>query len=306
MMKVFVTGGSGMVGKNLVELLIKRKIKVLCPTSKEVNLLDKVCLNKYIKEIKPDGIIHCAGLVGGIQANILKQYSFLSLNLEMGLNIVQCAIENKIEKFINLGSSCMYPAGNDFELNETDILTGPLEKTNEGYAIAKIAIAKLCEFAEKEHSLKYKTIIPCNLFGKWDKFDSENSHMIPGVIRKIHEAKFSNIPPIIWGDGNTRREFMYAGDLVDFICWSLDNYSLLENYTNLGIGRDWSILEYYQEISKVVGYSGSFEFDLEKPTGMQRKLCSVEKQKKLGWKPKLTLNQGLKKTYKFYLEQYGI
>lgn len=306
MTKVFITGGSGMVGKNLVELLVKRNIEVLYPSSSEVDLLNKVCLSKYIKEFKPDVIIHCAGLVGGIQANILKPFSFLNLNLEMGLNIVQCAIENKIKKFINLGSSCMYPTGSNSEHDETDILTGPLEKTNEGYAIAKIAIAKLCEFAEKEYSLKYKTIIPCNLFGKWDKFDLENSHMIPGVIKKLHYAKLSGTPPIIWGDGKARREFMYAEDLADFICWSLENYNSLESYTNIGVGRDWSILEYYIEIAKVVDYNGPFEYDLDKPIGMRRKLCSIEKQKKLGWMPRHSLQEGLKKTYEFYLENYGI
>lgn len=305
-MRVFVSGGSGMVGKNLVELLVKRNIDVLYPTSDIVNLLDKVRLNNFIKKNRPNVIIHCAGLVGGIQANILRPYSFLRVNLEMGLNIVECAIENKIEKLINLGSSCMYPTGNDLELKEKDILNGPLEKTNEGYAIAKIAIAKLCEFAGKEHGLNYKTIIPCNLYGKWDKFDPKTSHMIPGAIRKIHEAKSSYISPIIWGDGSARREFMYAEDLADFIHWSFDNYNLLDSYTNLGIGKDWSILEYYQEISKIIGFNGSFEYDLKKPTGMQRKLCSIEKQKKLGWKPKHSLKQGLKKTYEFYIEQYGI
>tara|TARA_B110000483_G_scaffold28021_2_gene33974 strand:- start:222 stop:1139 length:918 start_codon:yes stop_codon:yes gene_type:complete len=305
-MKVFITGGSGMVGKNLVELFVKRKIDILYPTSEELNLLDKVSLNQFIKDKKPNVIIHCAGLVGGIHANIKNPYSFLNINLEMGLNIVQCAIDNGIEKFINLGSSCMYPAGSDSEIKESEILTGPLEKTNEGYAIAKIAVAKLCEFAKKELGINYKTIIPCNLYGKWDKFDPKTSHMIPGAIRKIHEAKSTNISPIIWGDGTARREFMYSEDLADFIHWSFDNYNLLESYTNLGIGKDLSILEYYQEISKVVGFNGSFEYDLKKPTGMQRKLCSIEKQKKLGWKPKHSLEQGLKKTYEFYIKQYGI
>ena len=305
-MKVFITGGSGMVGKNLVELFVKRKIDILYPTSEELNLLDKVSLNQFIKDKKPNVIIHCAGLVGGIHANIKNPYSFLNINLEMGLNIVQCAIDNGIEKFINLGSSCMYPAGSDSEIKESEILTGPLEKTNEGYAIAKIAVAKLCEFAKKELGINYKTIIPCNLYGKWDKFDPKTSHMIPGAIRKIHEAKSTNISPIIWGDRTARREFMYSEDLADFIHWSFDNYNLLESYTNLGIGKDLSILEYYQEISKVVGFNGSFEYDLKKPTGMQRKLCSIEKQKKLGWKPKHSLEQGLKKTYEFYIKQYGI
>ena len=306
MMKVFITGGSGMVGKNLVEELKNRKIDVLYPNSSQLNLLDKAALNSYVKKNNPDAIVHCAGLVGGIQANIKRQYSFLSLNLEIGLNIIESAVENKIKKLINLGSSCMYPSGNSAELDENDILMGPLEKTNEGYAIAKIAVAKLCEFAASEHQLNFKTIIPCNLYGRWDKFDPDNSHMIPGVIRKLHLAKQSKETPEIWGDGSVRREFMYVEDLTDFIFWSLENYESLESYTNIGIGRDCTILEYYQEISKVVGYNGSFRFDLEKPTGMQRKLCSIKKQEKLGWQPKHSLQEGLKKTYEFYLEQYGI
>ena len=306
MMKIFVTGGSGMVGRNLVQFLVDRQYIVLSPTSKEVNLLNKESLNQFIKTTNPNVIIHCAGEVGGIQANIKNPYSFLNLNLEMGLNIVQCAINNGIEKLINLGSSCMYPAGNDSEIKEAEILTGPLEKTNEGYALAKIAVAKLCEFAAKEHRINYKTIIPCNLYGKWDKFHPENSHMIPGVIRKLHEAKLTSTSPIIWGDGTAKREFMYAEDLADFICWSLENYNSLESYTNVGIGNDLSILEYYKEIAKVIGYKGPFEFDYDKPTGMRRKLCSIEKQKKLGWEPKHSLQQGLKKTYEFYLENYAI
>ena len=305
-MKILITGGSGMVGRNLVQFLIEQKYIVLSPTSKELDLLDKGSLNQFIKKTNPEVIVHCAGLVGGIQANIKNPYSFLNINLEMGINIVQSALDNGVEKFINLGSSCMYPAGRDSEIKESEILTGSLEKTNEGYALAKIAVAKLCEFAALECRKSYKTIIPCNLYGKWDKFHPENSHMIPGVIRKLYEAKTNNTTPIIWGDGTARREFMYAEDLSDFISWSLENYNSLDNYTNVGIGEDLSILEYYKEVAKVVGYKGPFEFDLDKPTGMNRKLCSIEKQNKLGWKPKHSLQQGLEKTYEFYLENYAL
>ena len=306
-MKIMITGGSGMVGKNLIYFLNNNtKHKLLYPSSSELNLLDLNSVINYIEKEKPDTIIHCAGRVGGIQVNIELPYSFLSQNLIMGSNIIEAAIFNKIPKLINLGSSCMYPKNLDRKLEEKDILTGELEPTNEGYAIAKIAIAKLCEFAKKEFNLDYKTIIPCNLYGKWDKFDPKNSHMIPAVIRKLHLSKNSNETAEIWGDGSARREFMYAEDLADFINYSLINYDLLESYTNVGLGYDYSILDYYKEVASVVKYKGDFKFDLTKPSGMKRKLCSIKKQKKIGWIPKHNLKQGLTKTYEFYLENYGI
>jgi len=306
-MKIMITGGSGMVGKNLIYFLNNNtKHQLLYPSSSELNLLDFNSVRNYIEKKKPDTIIHCAGRVGGIQVNIELPYSFLYQNLIMGSNIIEAAIFNKVPKLINLGSSCMYPKNLDRELEEKDILTGELEPTNEGYAIAKIAIAKLCEFAKKEFGLDYKTIIPCNLYGKWDKFDPDNSHMIPGVIRKLHLAKNNNDIAQIWGDGSARREFMYAEDLVDFINYSLINYDLLESYTNVGLGYDYSILDYYKEVASIVKYKGSFEFDLTRPSGMKRKLCSIKKQDKLKWKPKHTLKEGLTKTYKYYLENYGI
>jgi len=306
-MKIMITGGSGMVGKNLIYFLNNNtNHQLLYPSSSELNLLDFNSVKNYIEKEKPDTIIHCAGRVGGIQVNIELPYSFLYQNLIMGSNIIEAAIFNKVPKLINLGSSCMYPKNLDRELEEKDILTGELEPTNEGYAIAKIATAKLCEFAKKEFNLDYKTIIPCNLYGKWDKFDPKNSHMIPAVIRKLHLAKNSNETSEIWGDGSARREFMYAEDLADFINYSLINYDLLESYTNVGLGYDYSILDYYKEVAFVVKYKGDFKFDLTKPSGMKRKLCSIKKQKKIGWIPKHNLKEGLTKTYEFYLENYGI
>jgi len=305
-MKILITGGSGMVGKNLISFLSPKKYDLLYPTRSQLDLLDINSLKKYIIKSNPDVIIHCAGLVGGIQANIKNPYSFLYHNLIIGSNLIQAAILSKIPKFINLGSSCMYPRDLDRELKEKDILTGELEPTNEGYAISKIVIAKLCEFAKKQHNLDYKTIIPCNLYGQWDNFDPENSHMIPAVIRKLHFSKCNNEVAEIWGNGSSRREFMYAEDLSDFIHFCLINYDLLDCYTNVGTGLDYSILDYYKEIADIVGYKKEFKFNLNKPSGMKKKLCSIDKQKKLGWEPKHNLREGLIKTYNFYLNNHGI
>ena len=296
-----------MVGMNLVNYLKNfSDFSLLYPDSKKLDLLDSQLVDKYISNNNIDCIVHCAGHVGGIQANIDNPYNFLEKNLLIGINILKASIKNKIPKFINLGSSCMYPKDRDGELKEEDILTGPLEPTNEGYAISKIAISKLCEYAKKQFKLDYKTIVPCNLYGKWDKFDPIKSHLIPAVIRKINIAKIENKDVVIWGDGSARREFMYSEDLADFILFSINNYELLDTYTNVGLGYDYSILDYYKIISDVVGYKGEFKFDLSKPSGMKRKLCSVNKQKKLGWSPKHTLKQGINKTNKFFIENYEL
>lgn len=306
-MIVLLTGGSGMVGKNLLEYLKeKTSCEVISPTSFEMDLLNYTSVKENLLKYNPDVVIHCAGLVGGIQANIEKPFSFLSINMQMGLNLINISIELKIKRLINLGSSCMYPKDLNEALREEDILTGTLEPTNEGYAIAKIAIAKLCEYAEKEYGLRYKTIIPCNLYGKYDNFSPENSHMVPAVIRKTHKALKRNSEVEIWGDGKARREFMYAGDLADFILFSLTHYDKLDLITNVGLGHDYTILEYYETIADIIGYSGRFKFDLTKPVGMKRKLNSIEKQSVLGWQPKHTLKEGIIKTNEYYLQNNEI
>jgi GDP-L-fucose synthase len=306
-MIVLVTGGSGMVGKNLLEYLKeKTSCEVISPTSFEMNLLNYASVKENLIKYNPDVVIHCAGLVGGIQANIEKPFSFLSINMQMGLNLINVSIELKIKRLINLGSSCMYPKDLNEALREGAILTGTLEPTNEGYAIAKIAIAKLCEYAEKEYGLRYKTIIPCNLYGKYDNFSPENSHMVPAVIRKTHKALRRNSEVEIWGNGKARREFMYAGDLADFILFSLTHYDKFDSITNVGLGHDYTILEYYKTIADVIGYSGRFKFDLTKPVGMKRKLNSIKKQSVLGWQPKHTLKEGITKINEYYIQNYEI
>jgi GDP-L-fucose synthase len=303
---VLITGSTGMVGRNATDKLLEKGFDVLAPTRKELDLIDSREVLRYFKSKKIDVVIHAAGLVGGIQANIEKPYSFLSVNSQIALNVINASIETGIERLINLGSSCMYPKDCQDELTEDLILTGPLEPTNEGYAIAKIMASKLCDFVQSEFGLNYKTLIPCNLYGKYDNFHPLKSHMIPAVIRKVHEAFTINGFVEIWGTGEARREFMFVEDLIDFIIWSLDNYDQLPSTINVGLGHDYSIKEYYESIAEVIGYNGDFTYDLSKPEGMKRKLCSIQKQSQLGWKPKHSLKEGLEKTYQFYLKNHAV
>ena len=303
-MKVFVTGGSGMVGRNVVEYLINKDIEVLYPTSKEINLLNKEALKIFIQKNEPEMIIHCAGLVGGIQANINNSASFLYENTQMGLNIIMSAFESGVKKLINLSSSCIYPRNIKNPFSEEFILKGELEPTNEGYALAKIISTRFCEYLNQENNdFNYKTIIPCNLYGRYDKFDLNNSHMIPGVIKKISNAKKNNENNvIIWGDGSVRREFMYVEDLADFVWYAIENFEQMPQNINVGLGFDYSIKEYYEIIADVIGYKGVFTYDFSKPIGMKQKLMDNSKLKNFGWVHSTTLQEGILKTYKFFLK----
>lgn len=303
-MKILITGSTGMVGRNIISNENSQKYKILSPTSSELNLLDKQNIESYLSIHKPDFVIHAAGIVGGIQANLAEPVKFLLDNMQMGINIVTIAKDLKIKKFMNLGSSCMYPRDVPNPLSESMISKGELEPTNEGYAIAKVAITKLCEFINREdRSYQYKTVIPCNLFGKYDKFDPIHSHMIPGVIQKIFKAKLNNDESVeIWGDGLSRREFMYAEDFADFIFYAISNFDSMPQNINVGMGYDFSINDYYKEIADLIAYKGSFIHDLKKPTGMKQKLIDDTQLKKFGWEHKTSLQEGLKKTYEHFLE----
>jgi GDP-L-fucose synthase len=303
-MKILLTGSNGMVGRNLLEHPLIERHEVLTPSSKELNLLDYEQTNTYLRIEQPELIIHAAGRVGGIQANIREPVKFLTDNLDMGRNIVLAARQNKIYQLLNLGSSCMYPRNARNPLKEEMVLQGELEPTNEGYAIAKITTAKLCEYIARENPMfQYKTLIPCNLYGRWDKFDPQHSHMVPAVIKRIHEAKMNAQTELeIWGDGTARREFMYAGDLADCILHAISKFESLPPLMNVGLGRDYTINEYYQVISEVIGYRDSFRHDLTKPTGMQQKLVDNSRMLEWGWAPQISLHEGIHKTYEFYLD----
>ncbi len=303
-MKILITGSSGMVGKNILEHMDINCFTLLTPTSQELNLLDINQVKNYLSAYKPDMIIHCAGKVGGIQANMKDMTGFLSVNLVMGVNLVNTAKKLGIKNFLNLGSSCMYPKNAQNPLKEERILKGELEPTNEGYAIAKVTVAKLCEYITKEYNgYSYKTIIPCNLYGRWDKFNPKHSHMIPAVIRKIYEAKKNNYNIVeIWGDGTARREFMYSGDLADCIIQAVNDFETLPTIANAGLGYDYTINEYYETISDVVGYQGGFQHDLTKPVGMKQKLVDTTLINQWGWKAKTSLKEGISNTLNFYLK----
>jgi GDP-L-fucose synthase len=303
-MKIFITGSNGMVGRNLLENEAIRKHDIFCPKSADLDLLNYNAVHDYIGQLNPDMIIHCAGQVGGIQANMKDMYGFLVNNVVMGANLVKAAKEQGIQKLLNLSSSCVYPCDHKNPLKEEYILTGSLEPTNEGYALAKLTTQKMCEYITKEFSgFQYKTLIPCNLYGRWDKFNAETSHMLPSVIQKMHDAIQRNKKEIvIWGDGTARREFMYAADLASGIAKAITDFDSLPVAMNIGLGFDYSINEYYEAVKRVLGYEGTFTHNVTKPTGMKQKLLDISQQKIWGWKASISLEEGIQKTYKFFLE----
>lgn len=304
-----------MVGRNILEHPKAREHEIIAPSRKELDLLNFNQVVEVLDVVKPDLIIHTAGLVGGIIANKNNMFNFMMDNITMGLNVVRAAKSQGVPKMINLGSTCMYPREAQQPMKESYLFTGPLEPTNEGYAIAKNAVQRACQYASLEKGVSYKTYIPCNLFGRWDHYDPENSHLLPAIIRKVHEAKVkletqSDTYIEIWGSGNPRREFMDAADLADFIFFSLEKFEEIPDVLNVSTGTDLSINEIYKEVVKVITEEKKFGPDnkikfahnLTRPDGMMQKLSDVTKQTKLGWKPKITFADSIESAYKFFVD----
>lgn len=302
--KVLLTGGGGMVGRNVLEHPAIGEFDVLAPRSGELDLRDFAAVQAYLRKYEPDMVIHAAGKVGGIQANMREPVGFLLDNLDMGRNIVWASRQTGVRRLLNLGSSCMYPRNHNEPLREEMVLKGELEPTNEGYALAKVVTARLCEYLMREDaSYQYKTLIPCNIYGRHDKFDPAHSHLVPAIIHKVHQAKQSREQTVeIWGDGTARREFMYAGDLADAIVCAIRGFDSLPDMMNVGLGYDYTIIEYYEAAAAVMGYTGKFVHDLGKPVGMARKLVDVARQQAWGWKAQSDLRAGIKRTYEYYLK----
>lgn len=305
MKRVLLIGATGMVGRNILEHPGIGNREVIAPTRAEIDLGDykqvEFCMRKY----QPDIVVHAAGQVGGIQANLAEPVKFLVANLDMGRNVVLAARAAGIKSLVNLASSCVYPRDAANPLTEDLILRGQLEPTNEGYALAKIVTMRLCEYIHREDaSFKYKTLIPCNLYGRHDKFSPQHSHLIPAIIHKVHQAMKNRDTSVdIWGDGTVRREFMYAGDLADAVVRSVDRFDSLPFTMNVGLGHDHTINEYYETVANVLGYKGKFIHDLSKPVGMARKLVSIARQTAWGWKAQHSLHEGIEKTYRYYLKE---
>ncbi len=292
-----------MVGRNILEHAGVSAHEVLAPRRSELDLSQFAAVEAYLRAHPVDLVIHAAGKVGGIQANMREPVEFLLQNLDIGRNVIGAARQAGVRRLINLSSSCMYPRNRNEPLTEDLVLAGELEPTNEGYALAKIVATRLCEYISKQDpAYQYKTLIPCNLYGRHDKFDPAHSHLLPAIIHKVHLAKTQGLDSVeIWGDGHARREFMYAGDLADGIMAAVDRFDTLPAVMNMGLGHDHSINDYYAAAAQVMGYQGHFVHDLSKPVGMARKLVSVDRQASWGWKPGHDLAAGIQKTYDFYL-----
>jgi GDP-L-fucose synthase len=229
---------------------------------------------------------------------------FLAENLRINANVICSALDAGVRRLIYIGSSCMYPRDYRNPLKEEYILAAPLEPTNEGYALAKIAGAKLCEYCNAQYGTAYKTLIPCNLYGPGDDFSAGSSHLIAAIIDKMHGAKTNGENEVvIWGDGSARREFLYVEDLADYICRCLEFMDDLPDFLNVGYGRDFSVLEYYRTAAEVIGFDGDFAFDTSKPVGMTTKLLDSTRAREFGWNPSTTPQEGIEKTYGYYLSR---
>lgn len=304
--KIYITGGSGLVGRNIRENEIISESEIFAPTHSELDLCDYNSVYDFLKQKKPDLVIHTAGQVGGIAANMSDMYGFFTNNAVMGINLVRASKEVGIKNFLNLSSSCFYPVEAKNPLKEEVILTGSFEKTNEGYALAKASVLKMCEYVTNQfEGYKYKTLIPCNLYGRYDNFSPKNSHLIPAIIRKIAEAKQGKEKSVeIWGDGESRREFMYAGDFAGIVPQVLDKFEQIPNVMNIGLGYDFTINEYYKTVAKVLDCDVEFTHNLTKPSGMKQKVLDISKQQEFGFKSKYSLEQGIEETYKYFLNEY--
>lgn len=302
-MRVLVTGGSGMVGRNLAEREWQGH-QLLRPTRAELDLLNRAQVMAYLERERPDVIIHGAGRIGGIAANIADPVGFLVQNTEMGLNLIQAAHAVGIERLLNIGSSCIYPKDRSEPLREEMILGGPLEPTNEGYALAKIAVMKLCDYMHTQHGRAYKTVLPCNLYGRWDHFEPASSHLLAAAVLKVQLAKARRQASVeIWGDGTARREFLYVADFAQFLAQALERFDSLPRWMNVGVGADHTIHEYYSAVARVVGYEGEFEFARDKPTGMRRKLLDCSVLERWGWRASTPLPEGIAAAHRFLLEK---
>jgi GDP-L-fucose synthase len=301
--RIYVAGHRGLVGSALVELLkTKGYDNLILATHSELDLMDTDAVKKFFKAKKPEYLIDCAARVGGIEANSKYPAEFLYENLQIQNNLIWQAKENGIKKFLFISTAAVYPNDSPQPIKEEYLMQGEPDPTKSGYAHAKIAGIKFCEFIYDEFSMDFFSVLPNNLYGEKDNFDPKSSHVIPALIRRFHEAKVSKAPKVvIWGSGKARREFIYIEDLADAIIWLMENYDQ-KQYLNIGTGEDVSMKELAQLIKKLVGYDGELVFDTTKPEGMLRRVYDVSKLHAVGWRHKTSLEEGLKRTYAWYLE----
>jgi len=301
--KIYIAGHRGMVGSAIWRKLeLEGYANLIGRTSKELDLKKQAAVESFFEKEKPEYVIDCAAKVGGIIANSEYSYQFLMENLQIQNNLIDTAYQFEVKKFIFLGSSCIYPKFAPQPLKEEYLLTGPLEPTNEWYAIAKITGVKACEAIRKQFGKDFVSLMPTNLYGTHDNFDLNTSHVLPAMIRKFHEAKKnSNASVILWGSDTPMREFLFVDDMADAVVYAFEN-SLTDSLYNIGTGTDLTIKELAETIQRIVGHTGEIIWDCSKPDGTPRKLMDVSKMTNAGWKAKIDLVDGIKKTYKWFLE----
>ena len=301
--KIYIAGHKGMVGSAVWRALEKRGYTNLVGvSSKKLNLRNQQAVLDFYKEEKPSVVIDAAAKVGGILANNDYPYDFLMQNMQIQNNLIDGALNSGIEKFIFLGSSCIYPKFAPQPLKEEYLLTDPLESTNEWYAIAKISGVKACQAIRNQYGKDFVSLMPTNLYGYFDNFDLQSSHVLPAMLRKFHEAKINgNTPVKLWGSGTPMREFLFVDDMAEAVVFALEK-NLPEYLYNIGSGKDISIKQLAETIQNVVGHKGDIIWDNSKPDGTPRKLLDVSKMKALGWHYSTNLKEGVEKTYQWFQE----
>ena len=304
MSKVFVAGHNGLVGSAICRRLLSDGVEPKVASRKELDLIDQAAVAAWFRDHPVDQVYLAAAKVGGIHANDTYPAEFLRDNLAIQTNVIHAAWKNGVKKLLFLGSSCIYPKHAPQPMPEDSLLTGPLEPTNEWYAVAKIAGIKMCQAYRKQYGFDAISVMPTNLYGPGDNFDLQNSHVLPALIRKFHEAKEAGASSVtVWGTGSPRREFLHVDDLADACVHLMRDYSS-PDIVNVGWGRDISIAELAELIRKIVGYEGDIQFDTSKPDGTPRKLLDTTRLTALGWQPSIELEEGIAQTYKWYCEPH--
>lgn len=303
--KIYVAGHKGLVGSAIMRKLQQEGYtNIITRTHKELDLTNQAQTQEFFEKEKPEYVFLAAAKVGGIHANNTYPADFAYINTMIESNVIKASYDYDVKKLLFLGSSCIYPKLCPQPIKEEYLLTGPLEKTNEAYAIAKIAGLKMCQYFNRQYGTNYISVMPTNLYGPNDNFDLETSHVLPALIRKFHEAKINNKPYVeVWGTGTPRREFLHVDDLADAVIYLMNNYDENEPL-NIGTGKDITIKELAELIKEIVGYEGEIKFDTTKPDGTPRKLLDVSRLHATGWKHKIELREGIQSTYEWFKENW--
>ena len=299
---ILLLGSNGFVGSRVNNIFTNRKFKILDPDKNALNLKNIQKIKKFLKENRVTHIVNCAGKVGGIQDNFLNQLDYFRDNYEINYNLISASLDQGINNFLNLGSSCMYPKNFDIKMSEKKLMSGELEPTNFGYAMAKLTAASYIKIIKDKYKSNYCTIIPCNLYGPNDNFSKNKSHLVASIIRKVSEAKKNKEKSIdVWGDGSPKREFLYVDDLANFIYSVIKNNYVLPTFLNIGYGKDYTVNQFYKKIMSIYNYKVNLKYNLKKPNGIKRKLLDISLAKnKFNYYPKTDLDIGLMKTIKYY------